>query len=134
MAGRASRCWLRCARPRLEILEARVVPTFIEAPSFAAGLAPAAVEVGDFNGDGTPDVVVANNTSNGTVSVLLGNHDGTFQPPKSYAAGINPISVAAIFARRPVGHGNPPVPVPTPAGSAGKPHLVVGLHGRSSDR
>ena len=42
--------------------------------------------VGDFNGDGTPDVAVANEGSN-TVSVLLGNGDGTFQSGKDVPTG-----------------------------------------------
>ncbi len=41
------------------------------------------VAVADVNGDGKPDLVVTNHTSgsngNGTVGVLLGNGDGTFQ-------------------------------------------------------
>ena len=45
--------------------------------------------VGDFNGDGKPDLVVANYDSN-TVSVLLGNGDGTFQTAVNYAAGSYP--------------------------------------------
>ena len=49
--------------------------------------------VGDVNGDGRPDLAVANFTSN-NVSVLLGNGDGTFQPARSYGAGTNPNSVA----------------------------------------
>jgi hypothetical protein len=50
------------------------------------------VAVGDFNGDGIPDLAVANGSA---VSVLLGNGDGTFQAQVSYAAGIGPIFVAA---------------------------------------
>jgi hypothetical protein len=50
--------------------------------------------VGDFNGDGIrDDLAVANNGSN-NVSVFLGNGDGTFQAPKTYAAGSHPASVA----------------------------------------
>ena len=40
---------------------------------------PEAVRVGDFNNDGLPDLVVANGKDN-TVSILLGNGDGTFTP------------------------------------------------------
>jgi hypothetical protein len=53
---------------------------------FAAGAGPSTVAVGDLNGDGKPDLVVADAVSN-TVSVLLGNGDGTFQAPRQYAIG-----------------------------------------------
>lgn len=53
-----------------------------------------AVVVVDVNGDGKPDILVANCNSgcggsnqNGTVGVLLGNGDGTFQAAISYDAG-----------------------------------------------
>ena len=42
--------------------------------------------VGDFNGDGKPDLAVANDGSN-NVSVLLGNGDGTFQTAVNYRRG-----------------------------------------------
>jgi hypothetical protein len=41
------------------------------------GFAPWATAVGDFNGDGIPDLIVAN-SSPPSVSLLLGNGDGTF--------------------------------------------------------
>jgi sugar lactone lactonase YvrE len=47
------------------------------------------VASGDFNGDGFMDVAVENYIAN-TVSVLLGNGDGTFQPQVSYAVGTSP--------------------------------------------
>ena len=61
--------------------------------SFAAGGSPAAVAVGDFNGDGLLDLAVANRGSN-DVSILLGQGDGTFQAPQAFIAGVAPVSVA----------------------------------------
>jgi FG-GAP-like repeat len=49
--------------------------------------------IGDLNGDGIPDLVSANRDSN-TVSVLLGNGDGTFRPPTNFTTGGSPQSVA----------------------------------------
>ena len=42
--------------------------------------------VGDLNGDGDPDLAVANFSSS-NVSVLLGDADGTFTGPTNFAAG-----------------------------------------------
>ncbi len=60
------------------------------------------VAVGDFNRDGRQDLVVANYGSNtyysdtvaSTVSVLLGNVDGSFQAPRDFAAGSGPHGIA----------------------------------------
>ena len=49
---------------------------------------------GDFTGDGHLDLAVANSGSN-TVSVLLGNGDGTFQPQVTYAVGQVPQALVA---------------------------------------
>jgi hypothetical protein len=48
--------------------------------------------VGDYDGDGNLDLA---GTNVGTVSVLRGNGDGTFQPARSFAAGLHPDSVNA---------------------------------------
>jgi hypothetical protein len=61
--------------------------------SYATGPVPVAVATGDFNGDGSPDVAVAN-TSTDDVSVLLGNGDGAFQPAVSYPAETSPQGIA----------------------------------------
>ena len=65
----------------------------LTARDFSAGGLPRSVAVGDFNGDGFPDLAVANYNP-GTVSVLLGKRDGTFGAAHSYTAGTEPLSVA----------------------------------------
>jgi hypothetical protein len=68
-------------------------PSFGPPNWFDAGASLDSVAVGDFNGDGKLDLAVADPNS-GTVSVLLGNGDGTFPAAASYHAGVNPISIA----------------------------------------
>jgi hypothetical protein len=49
--------------------------------------------IGDFNRDGITDLARVD-SSNNSVDVLLGNADGTYQPPRTYAAGPGPGSIA----------------------------------------
>src|SRR5450755_3042002 len=54
------------------------------AVSYPAQRGPLAMVTADFNGDGYSDLAVANSAS-ASVSVMLGNGDGTFQPAVNYA-------------------------------------------------
>jgi hypothetical protein len=65
--------------------------TFQAPVNYVAGSSAASVAVGDFNGDGIPDVVVANFFS-ADVSVLLGKGDGTFQTAINYPVGPSPLT------------------------------------------
>jgi len=68
------------------------------------GFDPSAIAVADVNGDGVPDVVVANTRRNLTdqvfgasnVGVMLGNGDGTFQSTVTYLSGGSQLHSVAI--------------------------------------
>jgi len=67
--------------------------------ALAGQLNPSAVAVGDFNGDGTPDLAVTmsygfSNITPGYVTVLLGNGSGGFGTPANFSVGGTPASLA----------------------------------------
>jgi hypothetical protein len=65
-------------------LVAQASPPLLKAPrSFGVGTWPYQVAAGDLNGDALPDLVVSN-SGNNSVSVLLGQGDGTFGAAASY--------------------------------------------------
>ena len=80
--------------------------TFNPAVSYPAGNTPKGVAIADIDGDGKLDVLAANindnypnlvNLGGDSISVLLGNGDGTFKPKTDYAVGQGPFAVAAGF-------------------------------------
>ena len=75
-------------------LTTTVAPTTAAFQPLPVGNSPDAIVAGDFNGDGRTDLAVANEGDN-TVSVLLGNGDGTFQPQVTYAVGVDPDAIVA---------------------------------------
>jgi hypothetical protein len=85
---------LRPRRPRLgvEFLEDRTLPSFLTPVNYAV-TDPVALAVADVNNDGKSDLIVANASTN-SVSVLLGNGNGTFHAAKTFAVGTDPQSVA----------------------------------------
>jgi hypothetical protein len=85
-----------CANARLQVISVILccvglqqiaqAQQFAPAVNYPTGINPVGIAVGDFNQDGIPDLVVANSGSD-TVSILLGNRDGTFRPSREYSAG-----------------------------------------------
>src|SRR5437762_9437513 len=101
-------------RPRLEQLDSRDLPSFTFGGSFAVGLGAASVAMADINGDGKLDLLVANRASD-SVSVLLGNGNGTVQSAQDLAVGAAPSAVAVADLNR-----------------DGKPDLVVANAGSNA--
>jgi hypothetical protein len=84
-------------RPRpIDALERRTYfsPLSFGAPTqYPTGIHPDAIASGDFARNGITDIVTAD-YSGGTVSVLMGNGNGTFRAPVEYTVGTNPQSIA----------------------------------------
>jgi hypothetical protein len=69
--------------------------TRVTYPTTSVGfIGPSAMTTGDFNGDGKVDLAITDQQDN-TVSILLGNADGTFQSPLEFSTGKFPVGVAA---------------------------------------
>ena len=87
------------------------------------GFFPDSVALADVNGDGKPDMVVANSSvtsssdSPGNVGVLLGNGDGAFATAKTYLSGAYGAASVAIADVN--GDGTPDIVVANCSGNSG---------------
>ena len=66
-------------------------------PTFPVGSTPSPNDPTDMNGDGKTDLVTCN-TAAASISVLLGNGDGTFAPRTDWAMGNGPHGLAILDA------------------------------------
>ncbi len=69
-------------------------PLYQDVPTYGVGVQPHSIALDDFNGDGNMDSAVAN-AGAGTVSVSLGEGDGTFAGAIDYPVGSGPYAIIA---------------------------------------
>ena len=88
-----------CSQSTVAVLPGNGDGTYQPAVVSNTGAVVSSVAIGDFNRDGKLDVAVDNECldpcSSGSVNILLGDGDGTFQPPVSNLSGGNAFSVEA---------------------------------------
>lgn len=99
--------------------------TFQSAANFSTGTnsGPVALDVGDLNGDGHPDLAIADGGSN-TISILLGDGTGNFAPGSTATVNSGPTSVAIGDFN---GDGHPDLA----SVSGGSSHLDINLNNGS---
>jgi hypothetical protein len=80
------------ASPQLSVLINQGNGTFAGEKDYALPTGPVSLAVGDFNGDGIPDVAVG---MSGGVDVLFGQSNGTLAAPVQIDSSLNPTGLAA---------------------------------------
>ena len=105
-----------------------VTINFKPAVNYPVGTNPVGVAAGDFDGDGNIDLAVVNNGNasigdDGSVSILLGNGDGTFRAAVNISAGKNPVAIAVADFN---GDGRPDLTVINNDGGTGNVGILLG--------
>src|SRR5918993_2612092 len=84
--------WVFASLMLVNTVFAQGIVSFISRTDFQVGVFPDSVIAGDFNGDGFLDLITAN-VSDNSVSILLGQGDGTFGMAQNFSVGNRPRSV-----------------------------------------
>jgi hypothetical protein len=97
--------------------------TFTYKGQFPGSRQAADTAVADLNNDGNPDLILANYSELAGATVLLGNSNGTFQPPQDFFSGQGPDAVAVADFGSEIGSTvlGPP---------DGKPDLIIANSGQ----
>jgi hypothetical protein len=93
--GKAFICFVEELERRVFLSTANT-SLFLDQQTFSIGTSTVATRLvmSDLNGDGQPDVIIANDVTPGDVIVMLGNGDGSFQAPATFSTGNKPYGVA----------------------------------------
>src|ERR1700690_1183399 len=88
--------WLRCACAG--VLATTLLPgqavSFFSQNQVKAGSNPVCFVIGDFEGDGIPDLAVTDQQA-GTIATLLGLGNGVFRAPINQTVGAGPLATVA---------------------------------------